>query len=143
MRKIFDQNQVAPVTLKKRRSGKFLLAFLGLVILLFGLSFIISYNMLRGETGPNRARIVELEQIVEEKDELIADLREQLLGSQPPSAAPQVTATAKPQVTISAAPKPTATKAPAATAKPTTVPTANPQPTSAPPSDMPFVNLEE
>ena len=139
MRKIFDQNRVAPVRLKRRRTWQLILSFVLLVALLFTLSFIISYNMLRGDTVSNSVRLAELEQIITEKDEIIDELRQQVLGNvptQPPApqgtTRPEVSATAKPQTTTkpvaSATTKPATTK-PAATAKPTEAP---PPPTEAP-----------
>jgi len=129
MRKIFNQNRVAPVRLRRRKTWQLILSFVLLVALLFTLSFIISYNMLRGGTAPNNAKIAELEKIIEEKDEIIAELQMQL-ASHVPTQAPDTSATPKPSAAPSSSqtPKPVAspTKRPVATATAKPAPTARP-----------------
>jgi len=132
---------VAPVRLKRRHTWRLVLAFLALLIILFGLSFIISYNMLRGETSSDAAKIADMQQTIDDQNSTIDDLKSQLAGggaitpTDAPAAttSPKASATAKPAATKapSATAKPAATKAPtatakpAATAKPTVVPTAD------------------
>ncbi|MCL2740402.1 MAG: hypothetical protein FWE47_04345, partial [Oscillospiraceae bacterium] len=127
-------------------------AFVALLILLFALSFVIAYNMLGGRANSG-VKVAELEQIIEEQQSTIDDLRELLGLNETPEPGPMSTeaagvptATAKPAVT--AAPKPTATARPAATTAPKPTATPRPvvvQPTNAPvapATDRPFVNLD-
>lgn len=132
MRKIFDQNRVAPVRLRRRKTWQLILSFILLVAILFTLSFIISYNMLRGDTSSNSAQVADLQQQISDQNDTIDQLRQQIadnmvVATQPPASAATSTpkATAKPGATT----KPTVTTS-SPTPKPT-VATSTPKPAAA------------
>ncbi|MDR1102015.1 MAG: hypothetical protein LBL34_06680 [Clostridiales bacterium] len=123
--KLFNPNRTQPARAGRRKARFVVLGFFAALIVLFVLSFVISYNLIAGANKPNTEALAKVQELTTINDQLMAEisqLRIQLDEYQ--KATPQPTATRAP----SATPQPTAkaTQTPSATVRPTTKPTVEP-----------------
>ncbi|GHV19170.1 hypothetical protein FACS189425_09510 [Clostridia bacterium] len=128
--KLFASNRSQPARQGRKKAGRIVAIFFGILLVLFVLSFVISYNLIAAQNKPNTDALAKVEELTTINSQLMAeitDLRAQLETAQArPTPTPEASPTATPT------PKPTATPTPKPTQKPTPSPTPVPVATEAP-----------